>query len=83
MADDVVITDLALRDVPPERLQFSLNTGFLSSVTSVKDKGRMVVLSLQQNIPSDQFRPVCVPPQNYITHIVKTSACGEEEPQIV
>ena len=83
MAADVVVTDPAIQDVPHDRLLFSLVTGFTSTIASVTNKEKLLALVLQQPIPPDQFRPVCVPPEHYVTKIVKTASCGDENPELL
>ena len=37
--------------------------------------GKVLVVTLAEKIPSEQFRPVCLPPKGYVEKMVLSQSC--------
>ena len=86
LSDDTIVTDASfassMRDAEAE-FTFSLHHADFSSTlkSSQLDSSNILVATLSKKIPSSSFRPVCVPPQNYVNKMVKSQSCKKTREQ--
>ena len=87
LSDDTIVTDASfassMRDAEAE-FTFSLHHAddFNSPLKSSQlDSSNILVATLSKKIPSSSFRPVCVPPQNYVNKMVKSQSCKKTREQ--
>ena len=87
LSDDTIVTDASLApsmtDAEAE-FEFSLfhDPDFISPLLSSRlDSSNVLVATLAKKIPPSSFRPVCVPPKDYINKMVKSKSCKESREQ--
>ena len=89
MSDNTVVTDASLHESMRDaeaNFVFSLlhDPDFISPLlTSRLDSSNVLVVTLAQRIPASSFRPVCVPPNNYINKMVKSKSCKDRREQMI
>ena len=87
LSDDTIVTDASLAPSMTDaeaQFEFSLfhDTDFVSPLLSSRlDSSNVLVVTLAEKIPPSSFRPVCVPPRNYINKMVKSKSCKERREQ--
>ena len=45
------------------------------------EQNLVLFLVLENRIPAEVFRPVCLPPRNYVKKMVKSHTCSNSRPQ--
>ena len=84
---DTIVTDAMLASSMTDaeaNFEFSLihDPDFTSTVLSSQlDSSNVLVVTLAKKIPPSSFRPVCVPPKDYINKMVKSKSCKEGREQ--
>ena len=88
LSDDTIVTDASVApSMTDAEAEFEFSLGFhdpefISPLLSSRlDSSNVLVVTLAEKIPPSIFRPVCVPPKNYINKMVKSKSCKERREQ--
>ena len=80
IAEKTVVTDSKLvAAIQGSEAFFNFTVGaFTIPVASSKfEGGKVLVVTLAEEIPSEQFRPVCLPPKGYVEKMVLSQSCQD------
>ena len=89
IADDTIVIDASMAasiSDSEEHFEFSLfhDPAFRSPILSSHlDSSKVLVATLAKKIPPSSFRPVCVPPKDYVNKMVRSKSCKERQEQMI
>ena len=99
IADDTIVTEAKVNETIMSNIKFGLLKGetpfmgesitvkrseiFTSTIASSRLEDTATFLLLEEKIPTELFRPICIPPPRYVEKMIKPNNCQGDPLQTI